>query len=322
MSLFIVAASGCGAPPDDATGEVSSSALSTGCGEGSEPSIEIGGACAPIDDLTAEAATPDPTLPSLADERSGTASNGSAVASATCTAAGSGTGTWYQLNKLPATTETDLQTKMFVDVHGIGNTSPCDFFTTATNGKQRGVEVLGFYPGKNAAPFLAVFDWSCTKADPCTVNHHPATQPTYVWTHGFEACYLQNESDGHGHTVSVEYYANKTRKLKDGNPPQWQNSVLHWNHCTKHWSLIYAHTYREANGPSGGWGPIIESHLAGNQPSIAYVGYKDSALLHDGKWSTLGPDVTTFDEQYIGPKKPDWDLVFDDANRSYGIKGR
>ena len=85
---------------------------------------------------TNEAASIDPTLPNLADLRSGKLmSTQTASASVTCSA-GNQTGTLYDFAALPMGTETDLEVKTSVHPEGINNSTHCNIFTTATNRTQ------------------------------------------------------------------------------------------------------------------------------------------------------------------------------------------
>jgi hypothetical protein len=313
---LVVVAWGCGSGSVEDTSSTDSSALSTACANGTEASMETGGRCAPIDDLTAEAEPSDPTLPSLDEARSATASSSDPAAGVTCTGGGAQTGTFYNFAALPARSVTDLQTKMIVNPAGINNTSPCFIFTTATNRLQHGVEVVGSYPGGNARPNLGIFDWSCSSGSPCGNKKGP----DWVLSRAFDACHTHDEDDGDGHRLPFEYYSNKTEKIGGGNPPQWRNTVLLWNYCTSRWNQIYAHTYRATNNGGGGWGPVIEPHINGPLPIIKEVGFKSSMLFHDGRWSTLGANVTTFRTPAQAGLSP-WGLLFRDPNRSFAVTG-
>lgn len=149
------------------------------------------------------------------------------------------------------------------------------------------------------------------------------TAPSWVYTKNLSSlhdCYLRTQDDGGGHQQELLYYANATRKLDSGSPPLWRNTVQPWNYCEQKWYSVYQHEYHSDNGESGGWGPIIEPHLSGTPPSIKELGYKASALFHDGSWSTLGPDVTS----WVSPSDAGfpWRVLHRDPNRGFGIKGQ
>jgi hypothetical protein len=318
--LALVALAGClSSSSDDPTESdaLDESTLMTDCAPGAEPSSEICGACAVID-LDVEPATVDPSLPNLGDLRSGKiAPPASTTNSVTCTAGGAQTGTFYNFAALPMGAETNLHTKMIVRPNGINNTSPCFIFTTATNRTQFGVEVLASYPGGNATPNLAVFDWSCSTSSPCGSQ----TSPSYVLSRSFDSCHRHSQSDGHGHTVEILYYANKTKQIAAGSPPEWQNTVLLWNYCTKAWNQIYTHKYHATQGDGGGWAPIIEPHIQGTLPAIKEVGYLSASLFHHGEWTTLTPSVSTF----VTPSQAGlttWSLLFRVPNYQYGVHGQ
>jgi len=289
-------------------------ALGTSCPDGSEPSSELSGACAAVD-TAAASATVDSSLPNLADLRAGTVSP-----DVTCTPGGNQAGTLYDFSALPKGSGTDLQARMIVYPSGINNSTHCYIFTTATNRTQRGVEVVGMYGGTGTTPTLGVFDWSCTAGSPCGSH----TAPSWVWSRTFnnpnQACYTNQQSDGHGHTVNVEYYSNKTQEIAAGSPPEWRNTVLLWNYCQGRWDQIYQHTYRETNGDGGGWGPVVEPHISGALPKIKEVGFLSAKLLHAGTWTTLGSNVTTF-RTPAQAGMSNWSLMFRVPNSVWGIHG-
>lgn len=289
-------------------------ALITSCPDGSEPSSEMSGACAAID-TAAEPSTIDSSLPNLADLRTGAISP-----DVTCTAGGNQAGTFYDFSALPRGSGTDLQARMIVYPNGINNSTHCYIFTTATNRTQRGVEVVGMYGGAGTTPTLGVFDWSCTAGSPCGSDK----SPSWVWSRTFndpnQACYTHQQSDGHGNTVDVEYYSNKTQEIAAGSPPEWRNTVLLWNYCKNRWDQIYQHTYHETNADGGGWGPVVEPHIQGALPKIKEVGFLSSKLLHNGTWTTLGSNVTTF-KTPAQAGMSNWSLMFRVPNSVWGIHG-
>jgi hypothetical protein len=323
--LAVLAGCSSGAPDDSAQpgATLNESALATSCPEGSEPSSEIGGACAAIEPAT-EPVTVDPSLHNLADVRAGRSSSAaSAPGAVTCTGFGNQAGTMYDLSALPMGSATDLQTRMIVNPGGIDNSTHCEIFTTATNRTQLGVEVVGVYAGAGTTPTLAIFDWSCSAGSPCGKDK----SPSWVLSRKFDACHAQAQSDGHGHTVDVLYYSNSTRKIAAGNPPEWRNTVLLWNYCSDpkyqfgHWDQIYEHTYRAVMGDGGGWGPVVEPHIQGPLPKIKEVGFLSASLLHNGKWSALTPSVTTFTTP-AQAGMTNWRLMFLDPNYAWGIDGK
>src|SRR5262249_57904513 len=132
------------------------------------------------------------TLPDLAGLRSGgvsTAPVDTTAAAATCTDAAPGIGTWYVQAKLPASSHTILHTRMIAHPNGIDNGTPCFIFTTATNRKQHGVEVVGIYHS-GGTPNLGIFDWSCSSGSPC------GNKKTASWVYSkslssLQACFLK-----------------------------------------------------------------------------------------------------------------------------------
>ena len=123
--------------------------------------------------------------------------------------------------------------------------------------------------------------------------------------------------DQGGHAQTVMHYANETIKLDEGSPPLWQNAIYLWNDCADEWDLIWRHQYREAKRDCSiegcyRWGPILET--VGNQAEINELGYEDTLLFHDGSWSMLIPEQTSFSF----PINP-WVLSHIEANRGFGI---
>jgi hypothetical protein len=287
------------------------------CGDGTDYSLETGG-CAPVVDETAAAAVEDP-LPDLAELRSGepTITPVDTTGATTCTDNAPGIGTWYNDGKLLPQSHAILHTKMIAYPNGIDNGTPCFIFTTATNRKQLGVEVVGIYHS-GGTPNLGIFDWSCSSGSPC------GTKNTASWVYSkslssLQACFLKTQDDGGGHQHPLLYYSNESKKLDSQSPPHWRNTVQLWNYCEQKWHRVYQHEYRANNGQHN-WSTIIEPHLSGTAPSIKELGFKASALFHDGSWSTLRTDVTSFNP----PSKAGfpWRVLHRDPNRGFGITGQ
>ncbi len=247
-----------------------------------------------------------------------------------------GSGTIYESGQLPTRLQATLYAEMIVHPDGIGNLSDY-IMTTATNRTEKTVEVVGIYYGSGTGE-LGVFDWSCTPDYPCA-GDPPKQGPDWIWTQPFTdlSCYYIMKDDGGGHQHNLMYYVNGSVKVACGDPPYWENWVILWNYCTDGFDLVYEHSFREhqwdcrvtdwecavrsgcpgqgcCSFGCGGWGPIIETFITGQQPEIKELGFLSAKLRHDGEWSYMPAEET----DWYCPGPP-WQVFHRNPNDSWGV---
>ncbi len=235
---------------------------------------------------------------------------------------GYGAGTTYLLGTHQTLERAVFHTKMFIQPEGVDSiASDWWLYTPATNHTDSATEFVGIYASHLEGGWFGIFGRPCTEAYPCpdgdTSNGWQAG-----WTRPFSdfECNTKEIADQGGHDQKVMHYANETVKLDQEDPPLWQNSIYVWNYCMDEWDLFWRHQYRESKRDCSvegcyKWGPILETF--GTQDEINELGYEDSLLFHDGRWSFLSPDETDF----VLPISP-WLLLHHDPNRGYGVGNR
>jgi len=237
---------------------------------------------------------------------------------------GYGAGTRYNLGTHQALEHAILHTMLFVQPDGVNPSEPLEWLMTpATNHTDSAAEFVGIYASHLEGGWLGIFGRPCTEAYPC-----PDGDTSNGWQAGWTwpffdskfACHITDIVDQGGHRQKVMHYANETVRLDQGTPPLWQNAIYLWNYCIEEWDLIWRHEYREDKRDCSvegcyAWGPILETW--GTQSEIDELGFEDTLLFHDGRWSPLAPDETNF----VNPVFP-WILSHIDPNRSYGVGNR
>lgn len=209
--------------------------------------------------------------------------------------AGEGGGVEYTLGQLHVGASSDLQTYMSVHPGGIATGLTNFVFNTATNRTDRTLEILAAYDNNTAD--IDVYDWSCSKADPCQSIH---INPSFVYVghmSDLQACYLQQHLDSGNHLRWEMYYSNsQTYSLVSH---RWTNNAYFWNYCTNSWDIIYAHSFGGTQRDCstvyhvcGWWGPILETDLTGVQ--YHEFGFRASTLTVDGTVHQLDSTVTTW----------------------------
>ncbi len=233
---------------------------------------------------------------------------------------GLGAGTDYLTGSLQALSHSELHTDMFVYPRGIDPSGQLSFlFTSATNRTEKTLEVLGVYSDYNAGSgvgYLDIFDWSCSADDPCQDG---TTEPSYQLAKPFSdfQCNMADIADGAGHLHTNLYYDNMSEMLDNQTPPLWSNRAYLWNFCNNGWDLVYEHQFRvnqkdcSIDSSCGWWGPIFET-FDNPEPEINELGYQNTVLYHDGKWSNLSPSETHF----TIPGSP-WTLNFLAPNQAF-----
>jgi len=231
---------------------------------------------------------------------------------------GNGGGITYKRGSLQALEHAELHTKMFVYASGWNPSFAIDWlFTPATNRMDNPVEVVGIYSkNKVGQGSLGLFGRSCSADYPCPNGE---TKDGWQWFKDFSdlPCNINEIVDSGGHLQTILHYANTTLKLDQEFPPLWLNAVYLWNYCSESWDLVYEHIYRENKRDCsiegcGWWGPILET-FGDEQPEINELGFEETLLFHDGVWSELAPNETSF----TNPISP-WILSHLDPNRSFG----
>ena len=229
--------------------------------------------------------------------------------------------------ELPALESGRLHTKMFVQPDGLQQDADLPlFYTTATSRVHHGLEVIGLY-WREYVGFgrLGLWAWPCLPDYPCPNGR---TSPGWQFFTAFAnvPCNITHDVDQGGHAQKVLYYANHTDKLDNGAPPQWKSAMYLWNYCDAAWDLAWEHTYREdkvdcslENSRCGWWGPSLETFGEDPYPQIAELGYEDSLLYHNGKWSELRWPEAGFRDPADFAKHTPWQLFHLDPNRGYGI---
>lgn len=237
---------------------------------------------------------------------------------------GYGAGTRYNLGTHQALEHAVFHTRMFVQPDGINPSEPLELlFTPATNHTDSATEFVGIYASHLEGGWLGIFGRPCSETYPC-----PDGDTSNGWQAGWTwpfldskfACNITDTVDQGGHRQKVMHYANETVKLDEGIPPLWRNAIYLWNYCVDEWDLIWGHEYREDKRDCSvedcyKWGPILETF--GTQSEIDELGYQDTLLFHDGRWSPLAPEETNF----VNPVSP-WILSHIDPNRSYDVGNR
>lgn len=189
-------------------------------------------------------------------------------------------------------------------------------YTTATNRTEKTLEILVHYDG-TSFPVFRIFDWSCMPGYPCGTK----VEPNFVYSRTLNtmSCYFTMVDDDGGHPHNFIHYANTSFKKDSANPPLWRNEAWLWNYCSDSWNLIYSHNFRvnqrdcNSTGVCAWWGPILETTME-TQSQIKELGFLNSALYHDGVWSGLAPNHTS----WTAPT-PQWLFLHRQINRSYGV---
>jgi len=235
---------------------------------------------------------------------------------------GYGAGTRYAPGTHQVLEHAIFHTKMFIQPGGLDSTGT-DWWlmTPATNHTDSATEFVGIYASHLEEGWFGIFGRPCTEEYPCpdgdTGN---GWQAGWSWPFSDFQCNFSDIVDHGGHAQKIMHYANETVRLDQDSPPLWQSSIYLWNYCAGEWDLIWRHEYRESKRDCSiedcyKWGPILET--IGTQEEINELGYEDSLLFHDGRWSLLPPEETDF----VTPISP-WLLLHLDANRGYGVGNR
>jgi hypothetical protein len=214
----------------------------------------------------------------------------------------SGEGVFYDANVLAARTSAVLYTRMIVPPGPIA-TLPGVLYARATNRTDKTLEVMGVF-SRNGRD-VAVYDWSCSPAEPCG----GATEPVWVYYQSVDVgggCYLSAVDDGAGHVHESLYYLNATDYV-DG---RWRTMAAFWNRCASRWDVVYQREFDGAladcsvvGATCGYWGPLLHPEFPAGAPvpEIPELGFLHSVLVHDGQVSVFDEIETTFAEG-----APDW----------------
>src|SRR5438445_902831 len=256
LALASVALAGC-------SGAVVSGA--TSCPEGMIARARA--TCEPVSDRTAAATGPSDELAAQLPQRTMSPPGELAIESASFNCPGI---TWIH-GQLQSTRGANLNVQMIVHPEGIANI-PGFLYTTSTNHTPKSLEILASYSGTSNNA-LAIFDWSCSQTDPCTVNNSPLNGPGYVYWKQLTdlPCYLAGDGeDGSLNQHRVLEYQNVATPGANG---RWSNTAYVLNHCTNVWDALYSHSYAAptedcAQTDCMWWGPIVESHMTQGQDDV------------------------------------------------------